>query len=96
MISHSGNTNQRIHMDEQYRSRDFYLCGYLLSTGHQLQSHSRDNGITTFIFKDTSTLQSAMVNPVEYGQSLRSLKSIIHSTPNHTNTDANPDQKGLI
>ena len=92
-------------MEEQYRSRDFYLCGYLLSIGHQLQSHSRDNGITTFIFKDSSNLQSAVnqyygmsasVNPVVYGQSLRSLKSIIHSTPNQTNTDANPDQKGLI
>ena len=88
-----------------YESRDFYLCGYLLSIQQKLLSHTRENRITTFIFQDNDELQdavnkyynmSAIVNPVIYGQSLRSLKSLIHS--NHTNTDANTrtTTKGII
>ena len=88
-----------------YESRDFYLCGYLLSIQQKLLSHTRENRITTFIFQDTDELQYAVkryfdmaanVNPVIYGQSLRSLKSLIHS--NHTNTDANTrtTTKGII
>ena len=82
--------------ENTYQSRDFYLSGYLLAIQQKLLSHTRDNRITTFIFQDTNDLQeaveryynmSANVNPVVYGQSLRSLKSLIYS--NHTNTDAN-------
>ncbi len=90
-------------MENEYKSRDFYLCGFLLSIGQPLISQSRKNGITTFIFRDNQSLQSAVnqyygmsarVNPVEYGQSLRNLKSIIHSNFNHTNTNANQFKKG--
>ncbi|MBT4208420.1 hypothetical protein HOE22_08765 [Candidatus Woesearchaeota archaeon] len=82
--------------ENTYQSRDFYLSGYLLAIQQKLLSHTRDNRITTFIFQDTNDLQEAVeryynmaanVNPVIYGQSLRSLKSLIYS--NHTNTDAN-------
>jgi hypothetical protein len=82
--------------ENTYQSRDFYLSGYLLAIQQKLLSHTRENRITTFIFQDTNELHqaveryynmSANVNPVIYGQSLRSLKSLIHS--NHTNTDAN-------
>ncbi len=84
-------------MENTYTSRDFYLCGYLLSIGQPLQSHTRENGITTFTFHNTDLLQNevnqyysmnAKVNPVDYSQSLRTLKSLIHS--NHTNTNAHP------
>jgi hypothetical protein len=83
-------------IENTYQSRDFYLSGYLLAIQQKLLSHTRENRITTFIFQDTNDLQeaveryynmSANVNPVVYGQSLRSLKSLIYS--NHTNTDAN-------
>ena len=83
-------------IENTYQSRDFYLSGYLLAIQQKLLSHTRENRITTFIFQDNDELQdavnkyynmSAIVNPVVYGQSLRSLKSLIHS--NHTNTDAN-------
>ena len=83
-------------IENTYHSRDFYLSGYLLAIQQKLLSHTRENRITTFIFQDTNELHqaveryynmSANVNPVIYGQSLRSLKSLIHS--NHTNTDAN-------
>ena len=82
--------------ENTYQSRDFYLSGYLLAIQQKLLSHTRENRITTFIFQDTNDLQEAVeryynmaanVNPVIYGQSLRSLKSLIYS--NHTNTDAN-------
>jgi hypothetical protein len=82
--------------ENTYQSRDFYLSGYLLAIQQKLLSHTRDNRITTFIFQDTNDLQEAVeryynmaanVNPVIYGQSLRSLKSLIYS--NHTNTNAN-------
>jgi hypothetical protein len=92
-------------IEHTYQSRDFYLCGYLLSIQQKLLSHTRENRITTFLFQDTDELQDAVkryynmaanVNPVIYGQSLRSLKSLIHS--NHTNTDANTrtTTKGII
>ena len=83
-------------IENTYQSRDFYLSGYLLAIQQKLLSHTRENRITTFIFQDTNDLQEAVeryynmaanVNPVIYGQSLRSLKSLIYS--NHTNTDAN-------
>ena len=83
-------------IENTYQSKDFYLSGYLLAIQLKLLSHTRDNRITTFIFQDNDELQdavnkyynmSAIVNPVIYGQSLRSLKSLIYS--NHTNTDAN-------
>ena len=83
-------------IENTYQSRDFYLSGYLLAIQQKLLSHTRENRITTFIFQDNDELQdavnkyynmSAIVNPVIYGQSLRSLKSLIYS--NHTNTDAN-------
>ena len=92
-------------IENTYQSRDFYLSGYLLAIQQKLLSHTRENRITTFIFQDTNDLQeaveryynmSANVNPVVYGQSLRSLKSLIYS--NHTNTDANTrtTEKGFI
>ena len=83
-------------IENTYQSKDFYLSGYLLAIQQKLLSHTRENRITTFIFQDTNELHeaveryynmSANVNPVIYGQSLRSLKSLIYS--NHTNTDAN-------
>ena len=92
-------------IENTYQSRDFYLSGYLLAIQQKLLSHTRENRITTFIFQDNDELQdavnkyynmSAIVNPVIYGQSLRSLKSLIYS--NHTNTDANTrtTEKGFI
>ncbi len=74
-----------------FESRDFYLSGYLLATGNQLKSWYKTGKTTTFIFdynKEVDGLiadyysTQASVNPVEYGQSLKNLKSIIHSNTN--------------
>ena len=71
-----------------YTSRDFYLSAYLIAAGNDLQTYSKDAmGLTTFIFLNSQELLEhvrkyysleAMVNPVEYGNAQRSLKSIIH------------------
>jgi len=74
-----------------YESRDFYLSGYLIASGNQLKSWYKTGKTTTFIFdynQDVDGLiadyysMKARVNPVEYGQSLKNLKSIIHSNSN--------------
>lgn len=72
----------------EYLTKDFYLAAYLLSCGIELHSHERFMGLTTFIFTNSERLQElvekyhslkALVNPITYGNSLRMLKSIIHT-----------------
>jgi hypothetical protein len=72
-----------------YTSRDFYLSAYLLAVGHALETYRKDTtGKTTFVFQSTPELNKqiqkyygldALVNPVEYANALRSLKSMIHA-----------------
>ena len=78
-----------------YTSRDFYLSAYLIATGNELAQYSKDAGnLTTFVFRNSQELLEhvrrfyaleASINPVVYGNALRSLKSIIHANtiPNH-------------
>ncbi len=71
-----------------YTSRDFYLSAYLIATGNELAQYTKDAGnLTTFVFHNSQELQQhvrkfyaleALINPVVYGNALRSLKSIIH------------------
>jgi hypothetical protein len=70
-------------------TRDFYLTAYLMATGLSLKSHRKMGNITQFEFADTEEMQAemkkyydmkALVNPVHYGNALKNLKSIIHST----------------
>jgi hypothetical protein len=80
----------------QYTSRDFYLSAYLLAVGNSLETYQKDyTGKTTFVFRSTPELNKqiqefyaleALVNPVEYGNALRNLKSMIHAVQN---TDEN-------
>jgi hypothetical protein len=83
---------------QNYTSRDFYLSAFLLAAGHALESYQKDStGKTIFVFRSTPELNQqiqkfyaleAVVNPVEYGNALRSLKSIIHAEQ-ITNEDKN-------
>jgi len=84
-------------MNNIYNSNDFYLCGYLLSVGIPLFKYYKVGKTTTFQFEPSSELEdevkkyysmAAKVNPITYGQSLKSLKSIIHS---NTNIYSNPN-----
>ena len=86
-------------MKNEYKSQDFYLCAFLMAAGVQLRSYHKENRSTVFLFEKDNKLDEligdfysmrASVNPVSYGQSIKNLKSIIHSNTNinsnHTNT----------
>jgi hypothetical protein len=88
---------RRINMQPtQYSSRDFYLSAYLLAMGNSLEMHKKDaGGKTLFVFESTPELNQqihrfyaleAQICPVQYGNALRNLKSIIHADEN---TDEN-------
>lgn len=78
-----------------YTSQDFYLTAFLVASGHPVVSYDRQRGVTVFEFERTSELSTlvreyyadhATVSPIRYGNSLKNLKSIIHS---NTNTNDN-------
>ena len=78
-------------MKNEYKSQDFYLCAFLMAAGVQLRSYHKENRSTVFIFEKDNKLDEligdfysmrASVNPVSYGQSIKNLKSIIHSNTN--------------
>ena len=73
---------------QNYSTKDFYAAGYLLAESFKLISHSRHGRITTFKFEGDQSVKEAadkyftmqaLVEPVAYGNALRSLKSILHS-----------------
>ena len=70
------------------QTKDFYLSAFLLTTGHKLLDHSRKNGMTTFLFESDDEIDDIVsdyysmnqnVEPISYSNSVRTLKSIIHS-----------------
>ena len=74
---------------KSYATRDFYLASYLIDKGENYTNVYLVNQNTTeFIFEQSTKLyeyvesfytQKALVNPMSYGNTLRSVKSIIHS-----------------
>ncbi len=74
---------------ENYATRDFYLASYLIDRGENYTNVYLVNQNTTeFTFEQSKKLfeyvegfytQKALVNPMSYGNTLRSVKSIIHS-----------------
>ena len=74
---------------EAYSTRDFYLVAYLHYLGnHILDTRLVNNNTTEFTFKVNSKLkegvntfysQDALVEPMSYGSSFRSIKNMIHS-----------------
>lgn len=73
---------------DKYSSQDFYLTAFLVASGHPVLSYDRQRGVTLFQFERTSELSTlvreyyadhATVSPIRYGNSLKNLKSIIHS-----------------
>ena len=86
-----------------YTSSDFYLSAYLLSIGIKLQSHSRFQGKTSFVFYSNNGIQDAVnkyynqqandVDALSYASAVRALKSVIHSYDTNSNTRLNNDVK---
>ena len=75
-------------MSNIYKSRDFYLSAFLITKGCPLSGHSRENTTTLFEFEENAELRKAVeqyysmaatVEPMAYGASIRSLKSVIHA-----------------
>ncbi len=74
---------------KSYATRDFYLASYLIDRGENYTNVYLVNQNTTeFTFEQSKKLheyvesfytQKALVNPMSYGNTLRSVKSIIHS-----------------
>ena len=87
-----------------YSNEDFYLSAYLLTTGYKLIEHARTKGLTTFVFESTNDIHGAVaeyysmnakVEPMKYGNSIRSLKSIIHSYTTSTSNRGNKNEYQL-
>ena len=87
-----------------YSNQDFYLSAYLLTTGYKLIEHTRSQGLTTFTFESNDDIDSAVaeyysmnatVEPIKFGNSIRSLKSIIHSYTTSTSNRGNKNEYQL-
>ena len=87
-----------------YSNRDFYLSAYLLTTGYKLIEHTRTQGLTTFTFESNDDIENAVaeyysmnakVEPMKYGNSIRALKSIIHSYSTSTSNRGNNNEYQL-
>jgi len=78
---------------KRYQTKDFYLSAYLLSTGFPLIAAVKTAGLTLFEFNESNKLNIAVtdfyafkstVEPITFGNSIRTLKTIIHSNTNGT------------
>ncbi len=87
-----------------YSNKDFYLSAYLLTTGYKLIEHTRSQGLTTFTFENNDDIDNAVaeyysmnatVEPITFGNSIRSLKSIIHSYTTSTSNRGNNNEYQL-
>jgi hypothetical protein len=78
-------------------TRDFYLASFLIASTVKLQSHNKINGTTIFNFPNDDKTNdainsyysmSATIEPISYGNAIKSLKSIVHSyDKENTNTE---------
>ena len=89
---------------QTYSNADFYLSAYLLTKNFKLIEHTRKQGMTTFVFKSADDIQDAVaeyysmnatVEPMKYGNSIRTLKSIIHSYSTSTSDRGNRNEYQL-
>ena len=82
-------------MENTHSNRDFYFSAYLVSAGCKMQGVTKDHGISTFIFAANEKIaeltakyytMQALVEPISYGNALKGLKSVIHSTDTNSNS----------
>jgi len=74
-----------------YSTVDLYLSAFLIAQGFPVIQWNRETGLTDFAFEHSAKLlqlvgeyysDEAMVSPLQYGNSLKNLKSMIHSKTN--------------
>jgi len=72
----------------EYRTSDFYCTAFLVAQGLKPVSHKREGQQMVFLFDSSPALDDmvesyyglrASVNPVAYGNAIRTLKSIVHA-----------------
>ena len=72
-----------------YLSKDFYLSSYLIANGCNLFDNIVEDGVTTFVFEENDEVKKLIgnyyslkskVEPMAYGQAIRTLKSVIHAS----------------
>jgi len=75
-------------MNKEYRTTDFYLTAFLLAKDYQLKQTENHLGKLTFTINSDKDLEAsikdfyagnALVNPLEYQNQLRNLKSLIYA-----------------
>jgi hypothetical protein len=78
-----------------YNTEDLYLAAFLTAQGYPVLNWNRDTGLTTFAFAENSELSQLVgayyadqvtTSPLQYGNSLKNLKSMIHSKNNYAHT----------
>jgi hypothetical protein len=76
-----------------YSSKDFYLSSYLISNNCTLLENIVEDGVTTFVFENNVEVKKLIgnyyslrskVEPMAYGQAIRTLKSVIHASKTNT------------
>ena len=89
-------------MKKQFETKDFYLTAFLLASGFKLLGHTKNAGLTTFEFEETSKLTNTIasyygfigsVEPITYGNAMRTLKSIIRENTNGIEQYHSPSRK---
>ena len=79
-----------------YGTKDLYIASYLIAIGHSLKSHSKYEGEIYFVFDNNENIQQkvsklisrkALVDPVTYSQSMRSLKSALYAIKSGNGND---------
>lgn len=93
-------------IEKMYQTTDFYLTAYLLSKGGLLRKTKRNSfGKLTFCFTAEKPLDSlvsdfyaskALVNPLDYQNQLRNLKSLIYATKNEYENGRNSSDRANI
>jgi len=72
-----------------YSSKDFYLSSYLIANGCNLIDNIVEDRVTTFVFENNVEVKKLIgnyyslksrVEPLAYGQAIRTLKSVIHAS----------------
>ena len=76
-----------------YKSKDFYLSSYLITNGCNLIDNIVEDEVSTFVFEKNDELKilignyyslKSRVEPMAYGQAIRTLKSVIHASKSNS------------
>ena len=80
-------------MIKSYSSKDFYLSSFLIANDCNLLDNIVEDGITTFVFEMNDEMKKLIgnyyslksrVEPMAYGQAIRTLKNIIHASKSNS------------